>query len=87
MRGSAGAPALADPGFRAAWQGRSLGALFDCMKSTMPPGRAGTLSDKDYVHLLAAILQANGVTPGAELPTDPEELQQIGFGRSAPEQR
>jgi PQQ-dependent dehydrogenase (methanol/ethanol family) len=82
MRGAPGAPALADPGFRLAWQGRSLGALFDCMKSTMPPGRAGTLSDADYVHLLAAILEANGIAPGTDgagLAVDRERLNRLVF--------
>jgi PQQ-dependent dehydrogenase (methanol/ethanol family) len=82
MRGTAGTPALADPGFRLAWQGRSLHELFDCMKTTMPPGRAGTLSDADYAHLLAAILEANGFTPGPEgsgLPGEPEKLKTIAF--------
>jgi alcohol dehydrogenase (cytochrome c) len=64
MMGSAGAPALADVGFRTAWQGRTLGSLLECMKTTMPPGRAGTLSDTDYAALLATILEANGVKPG-----------------------
>jgi glucose dehydrogenase/cytochrome c5 len=82
MRGAPGAPALADPGFRLAWQGRSLGALFDCMKSTMPPGRAGTLSDADYVHLLAAILEANGIAPGTDgagLAVERERLNRLVF--------
>jgi PQQ-dependent dehydrogenase (methanol/ethanol family) len=82
MRGAAGAPALADPGFRLAWQGRSLGTLFDCMKTTMPPGRSGALADADYVHLLAAILEANGFKPGYEsagLSADPEKLKRTVF--------
>ena len=70
-------PALADPGFRQTWRGRSLGALFDCMKSTMPPGRAGTLNDPDYVHLLAAILEANEFKPGNALPADAAKLNRI----------
>jgi alcohol dehydrogenase (cytochrome c) len=85
MRGSASAPALADAGFRAAWQGRSLGALFDCMKSTMPPGRAGTLSDMDYASLLAAILDTNGFAAGeakASVPADPEKLNRVVFGHA-----
>ena len=85
MRGSAGAPALADSGFRTAWRDRSLGALFDCMKSTMPPGRAGTLSDMDYVHLLAAMLEANGFAAGddkASLTADPQQLTRVPFGRA-----
>jgi hypothetical protein len=60
LRGSPGAPPLADAGFRQAWQGRSLGELFDCLKSTMPPGRGGALPDADYVRLLGVILDANG---------------------------
>ncbi len=85
MNGSSSAPPLADEGFRLAWRGRSLGALFDCMKSTMPPGRSGTLSDADYANLVAAILDANGVAAGDEkaaLPPDSQQLHQIVFGRA-----
>jgi mono/diheme cytochrome c family protein len=84
MLGSAGVPALADAGFRSAWQDRSLGALFDCMKNTMPPGRAGSLSDTDYAHLLAAILEANGFKPGgaeADLSADHAKLSGIVIGK------
>jgi len=83
MRGSPGGPALADPGFLLAWEGRSLGALFDCMKSTMPPGRAGALSDEEYVQLISAILQANGFTPSdaAALPADLEKLHRTAIKR------
>jgi cytochrome c len=81
MRGSASAPALADPGFRQAWQGRTLGALFDCIKTTMPPGRGGSLSDGDYVHLISAILEANGYKPGTDssLLPDKRQLDRIQF--------
>jgi hypothetical protein len=68
MRGSPGAPALADPGFRSAWQGRSLNALFDCTRSTMPPGRGGALTDAEYQSLVAAILEANGYKPDPQTP-------------------
>jgi mono/diheme cytochrome c family protein len=60
LRGSASAPALADPGFRQAWRGKPAASLFDCLKTTMPPGRAGALSDAEYLHLLARIVEANG---------------------------
>jgi alcohol dehydrogenase (cytochrome c) len=85
MDGSASAPPLADAGFRLAWRGRSLDALFDCMKTTMPPGRAGTLSDEDYVQLIAAILDANGFAAGDEqaaLSADAHKLRQIVFERA-----
>lgn len=82
MLGSAGAPALADSGFRTAWQGHSLGELFDCLRNTMPPGRTGTLDNADYARLLAAILDANGIPAGAAdaaLPADPAKLNEIGL--------
>ncbi len=84
MLGSASAPALADSGFRTAWQGHSLGELFDCLRNTMPPGRAGTLDNADYARLVAAILEANGVPAGgadAVLPADPARLSGMGFSR------
>jgi PQQ-dependent dehydrogenase (methanol/ethanol family) len=83
MGGSAGAPPLADPGFRAAWQGHSLGELLECIRTTMPPGRAGTLDNADYARLLAAILEANGLAAGgtdAALPSDTVKLNEIGLG-------
>ena len=85
MLGSAGAPALADSGFRTAWQGHSLSELFDCLRNTMPPGRAGALDDTDYARLLAAILDANGIPAGGPevlLPADSAKLKGIGLGRT-----
>jgi hypothetical protein len=82
MLGSAGAPALADSGFRTAWQGQSLGELFECIQKTMPPGRPGQLQGADYARLVAAILEANGVAAGgadAALPADPDKLKGVGL--------
>jgi alcohol dehydrogenase (cytochrome c) len=81
MGGSPGAPALNDVGFRGKWRGHSLNALLACARSTMPPGRAGTLSDAQYLALIAAILEANGFKPGtgaADLPADAAALSRIG---------
>jgi PQQ-dependent dehydrogenase (methanol/ethanol family) len=64
MQGTNGAPALADEGFRRAWQGRPVKDLLDCTRNTMPPGRLGTLSDEQQQSLVAAILEANGLRPG-----------------------
>jgi mono/diheme cytochrome c family protein len=64
MQGTNGAPALADEGFRRAWQGRPVKDLLDCTRNTMPPGRLGTLSDEQHQSLVAAILEANGLRPG-----------------------
>ncbi len=87
LRGTPGAPALADAGFRGGWAGRSLRALLDCTRSTMPPGRAGTLSDAEYLGLVAAILDANGYQPGdqaAVLKADAKALDRIVFAMPAP---
>ncbi len=84
MRGNPGAPALADEGFRRAWQGHSVQALLECTRSTMPPGRLGTLSDAQYLDLIAAILEANGFKPGASgsgLPTDAAGLSRMVIAR------
>jgi PQQ-dependent dehydrogenase (methanol/ethanol family) len=69
LGGAPGAPALADPGFRAAWTGRTLKALLDCTRETMPPGRGGSLSDAEYLSLIAVILDANGYRPGSGVLT------------------
>jgi mono/diheme cytochrome c family protein len=60
MRGTNAAPALADDGFRNAWRTRTLAELLDCTRSTMPPGRVGTLTSAQYDSLMGAILDANG---------------------------
>jgi mono/diheme cytochrome c family protein len=78
MGGGPGAPALNDVGFRTKWSGQTLHALLDCARSTMPPGRAGTLGDAQYVELIAAILDANAYKSGAtELSTDDKVLSEI----------
>jgi PQQ-dependent dehydrogenase (methanol/ethanol family) len=80
MGGTPGAPALNDAGFRSAWRNKSANTLLDCMRTTMPPGRQGTLNDAQYLSLLAAILQANGFAPGdAPLPGDAAELSRIAI--------
>jgi mono/diheme cytochrome c family protein len=65
LRGSPGAPALADADFRGAWRGRPVQALVECTRSTMPPGRTGALSDAEYQSLVSMILDANGYDPGS----------------------
>jgi len=78
MGGTPGAPPLNDVGFRGAWGGRTVEALVSCTKSTMPPGRAGTLTDAQYVELVAAILEANAIKPGSTpLPADTAQLGRI----------
>jgi len=87
LQGSPGAPALADAGFRAAWAGRSLQALLDCTRTSMPPGRTGTLSDAEYLSLIAVILEANGYEPrtrGVGLSAQPQALERVVLEAPSP---
>ena len=75
------APPLRGVEFQAKWQVRSLEVLFAETSETMPQDRPGSLSDEEYVQLLAFMLQENGIDPGAtELPSDPDVLATLSPG-------
>lgn len=59
------APSLVGASFIDQWGRRTAGELFEFIKSSMPPGGGGTLSDEAYVNLVAYLLQANGHAPAA----------------------
>jgi mono/diheme cytochrome c family protein len=68
MTGGAGAPGLAGPEFSFGWKGKPVSDLFTYVQTKMPPGAAGSLTDQQYLDVVAAILRKNGVAPGgAEL--------------------
>ena len=46
------------------WGDKTVGDLIGFMRSTMPPGAAGSLPDQTYVDLAAFILDANSVSVG-----------------------
>jgi mono/diheme cytochrome c family protein len=78
MTGGGGAPAAAGPEFVFNWKGKSMADLLEYVKANMPPGSAGSLSDRKYTDLLAAMLQTSEFPAGqAELPTDASELAQV----------
>lgn len=54
------APQLSGNNFMLAWGDRTVGALADYMRETMPPGNPGGLGRDTYVDLAAFVLQANG---------------------------
>jgi alcohol dehydrogenase (cytochrome c) len=83
LEGGPGVPPLTGRIFLVGWQGETLGVLFDHLKTTMPTGAAGTLTDQQYADALALILQANGfpASPdGAEIAPDSAALGGIGIG-------
>ena len=81
FRPTQGSPPVQGAAFLANWQGRTLGDLYALLRTTMPPGNAGSLSDEEYRAAIAYILQANGFKAGQPLPADAAEWREIGFGQ------
>jgi mono/diheme cytochrome c family protein len=54
------------------WGGKTLGALYEKMKTTMPRGAPASLSDGVYLNIVTYVLQVNGfpASPTAELKPD-----------------
>src|SRR5258706_1805700 len=74
------APPLRAAEFRQRWAGKSVDALFDQIRTRMPPSAPGSLSDETSANILALILQENGITPGPQrLPTDSAALARMVF--------
>ncbi|MEQ9568810.1 MAG: cytochrome c [Longimicrobiales bacterium] len=63
-----------------AWEGAPLYNLFEVISTTMPQNNPGSLPRRQYVDMLAYILELNGMPPGdAELSTGTSRLRQILF--------
>src|SRR5690606_39818699 len=79
------APALTGAAFLDTWGGTPLEQVLDYMRSSMPPARAGALSDETYAALLALILQANGSNNhSGALPAGRERLALAGLALPPP---
>ncbi len=78
------APALAGVGFLRSWSAHSLTAdeLYFIVRTTMPRGAdAAQLTRRQYLDVVAYVLQANGYSPGrTELSDDPRVLRAIKLG-------
>jgi quinohemoprotein ethanol dehydrogenase len=75
LSGGARVPALAGERFLQHWQGSSAAVLLERIRNTMPQQKPHSLSDQVYVDIVAFLLQANGLPPGAlELTGDPAAL-------------
>jgi hypothetical protein len=48
------------------WSGSDVGALFARIKSSMPPGAAGSFTDAEYLDLVAYMLRVNDFPAGRE---------------------
>ena len=87
MRGGPGVKGLVGLGFQYLWDGHNLGELFDYMRVKMPPGKAGLLTDQEYIDLLTTVLRGNGVPAGGatELTPDHKLLDGITISWTKPD--
>jgi mono/diheme cytochrome c family protein len=77
-------PALRGETFTGEQHGKSVGALYAAIRSTMPPGRPASLTPEAYADLVAYLLSANAFPPGRdELPSHEESLHGIVFDERA----
>ena len=79
MRGGPGARGVVGLAFQFLWKDKTLGELFEAMRTKMPPGRPGALTDQEYIDVLSTILRGNGLPAGVamELPPDRAVLDEI----------
>ncbi len=64
------APPVAGTKFLRKWNGRSLAALFEYVRVTMPANNPGYLSAAEVADIVAYILSVSGMPAGSE-PLDP----------------
>ncbi|MCA0377446.1 MAG: HupE/UreJ family protein [Gemmatimonadetes bacterium] len=66
------------PAFALKWFGRPLADLFDYVSNMMPKTAPASLSEDEYVWLMAYILRLNGMPAGkAELSAEPKLLKSV----------
>lgn len=68
--------------FKTHWGSGDVAALFQYVKSAMPPDNPGSLNDTTIADILAFILKGNDYAAGAtELPPDPDALSKMSLKR------
>ena len=71
-------PPLARARFLRVWEGRSLATLFEYTRATMPESNPGSLTDDEFVDVIAYMLSVGGMPAGDdELRPDPRSLARI----------
>ena len=68
-------PPVARAKFLRDWEGRSLATLFEYTRATMPEGNPGSLTDEEYVDVIAYMLSVSRMPAGDDdLRPDPQRL-------------
>jgi alcohol dehydrogenase (cytochrome c) len=57
-------PTLSDASFKAKWDGRTQ-ELAEYIRTSMPPGRGGSLSPEQYAAITGVVLAKNGISTGS----------------------
>ena len=77
-------PALTGNDFVAAWKGKTVGDLFDTIKTTMPLASPGTLTPQQTADVIAYVLSVGHYPAGAtELGSDEAALKAVSLGEPA----
>lgn len=72
------------PAFENKWFGRPLFDLYDYVSQMMPKAAPGSLTEDEYVWLVAYILRLNGMPPGrAPLQAEPDWLRKVRIEAAA----
>ena len=70
-----GAPNMVMPAFRFGWHGRTIAQKLEQIRTTMPQGFPESMSDQEYLEVIAYILDFNGYPAGdRELDADQTEV-------------
>lgn len=72
------APPVAGPKFLRKWNGRSLAALFEYVRTAMPANNPGYLSEAEVADIVAYMLSVSRMPAGADsLPPDRDALARV----------
>lgn len=69
LSGAGEAPPVAGTGFIGSWGARTTKDLFEVLHATMPLGAGGSLTNDEYVNIVAYLLASNGAKPGQQTLT------------------
>ena len=85
LDGTGEAPALTGAQFLSDFNGLTVGALYDRIRTSMPQDNPGSLTRDQYADILAFVLQSNAMPSGAkELDRRSEYLKAISFEAANP---
>jgi cytochrome c len=85
MAGDGFAPALAGSDFMNAWNGLTVGDLYDRIRISMPPGKENSVSNQQKIDIVTHILSFNKFPTGTtELAPQLETAKQIKLEATKP---